>query len=180
MVQKEYEVIGTGRFCRFVVRNGWEYLERLRVRGIVCILAVTPDEKVVLTEQFRPALYRTVLELPAGLVGDDPGMENESFESAAQRELLEETGWHATEFKRIGLFPTSTGLTSEQVVLYSTRALEKKHEGGGVGDEMITAHEVPLAEIDGWIARQNASGRLVDPKVYAGLYFLQDQGGKCI
>ncbi len=179
-MKKEYEVIGTGRFCRFVVRHGWEYLERLRVRGIVCILAVTPDEKVVLTEQFRPALYRAVIELPAGLVGDDPGMENESFESAAKRELLEETGWHATEFNRMGLFPTSTGLTSEQVVLYSTRALEKQHEGGGVGDEMITVHEVPLAEIDGWIASQNESDRLVDPKVYAGLYFLRYHGGKHI
>ena len=45
------------------------------------------------------------------------------------------------------------------------------HATGGVGGEEITVHDVPLPEAPAWVELRVAEGLLVDPKVYAGLYF---------
>jgi len=44
--------------------------------------------------------------------------------------------------------------------------------GGGVAGEHITVHAIPLAGVSDWLAAQAQTGRLIDPKVYAGLYFV--------
>jgi len=46
------------------------------------------------------------------------------------------------------------------------------HAGGGVGHENITVHEVPLSEVHDWLAAKASEGLLIEPKVYAGLYFI--------
>ena len=88
-------VLGEGRFLRLVDRNSWEHIERINVSGVVCMVAVTSGGELLLVEQYRPALRRATIEIPAGLVGDIPGSEHEAFETAATRELEEETGYTA-------------------------------------------------------------------------------------
>ena len=50
--------------------------------------------------------------------------------------------------------------------------IEKKGPGGGDSTESIKVHEIPLGEVDDWLEKIKEKGILVDPKVFAGLYFL--------
>jgi ADP-ribose pyrophosphatase len=68
--------------------------------------------------------------------------------------------------------PSSGGLTSETVTLFHATNLRRVGAGGGVAHEDITVHEVPLSTIDDWLEAKAKVGVLVDPKVYAGLYFI--------
>ncbi len=160
-----------GRYLRLVVRNGWEFVERPGIHGIVLVVAVTPAGGILLVEQWREAVGARVLELPAGLAGDAGSPSNEPLEEAARRELVEETGWDAASMERLTVGPPSAGVTSEIVTLFRARGLWKAGPGGGVEGEAITVHEVPLASIEAFVAGREAGGTLVDPKVWAGLWF---------
>jgi ADP-ribose pyrophosphatase len=161
-----------GKWIRFVDNNGWEYVERIGVTGVVCIAAVTPEKKLVLVEQMRPALGAKTIELPAGLVGDEPGHENEHHQSGAERELLEETGYEASEWSYLTEGPASSGLCSEVITFFMARGLRKVGEGGGVQNESIIVHEVLLTEIQTWLDAKARAGYIIDPKVFTGLYFV--------
>jgi ADP-ribose pyrophosphatase len=110
--------------------------------------------------------------LPAGIIGDDPGHADEAHADAARRELIEETGYDAGSIAALAHGPASSGLTSETVTLFLATALRRVAAGGGILHEAITVHEVPVVEVDEWLDLKAKSGVLVDPKVYAGLYFI--------
>jgi len=165
------EVLAEGRFLRLVRRRGWEYTERRGIHGIVVLVAVTPQGELLLVEQHREAVGATVIELPAGLAGDEPGSEHESLEEAAARELREETGWEASSWERLSAGPPTAGLSNEVVTLMRARGVQRSGDGGGAGGERITVHAVPLAEVPSWLRRREAGGTLVDPKVWAGLWW---------
>ncbi len=168
----ELKVLGQGNFVRLVNVDSWEYVERLHSRGVAVMIPVTDDGKLVLVEQYRPAVSARVVELPAGLVGDIPGEANESTEAAAQRELIEETGYEAGEIKWLLCGPPAPGLCRETLNFYLCTQLVKRSAGGGDETEDITVHEVPLGEVESWLhARVKADGVLIDPKIFAGLYF---------
>ncbi len=160
-----------GRHLRLVVRNGWEFVERPGIHGIVLVVAVTPEARLLLVEQRREAVDANVLELPAGLAGDSGSPLREPLEEAARRELVEETGWDAAAMERLTSGPPSAGVTSEVVTLFRARGLSKVGAGGGVEGEAITVHEVPLATAETFLLEREAAGLLVDPKVWAGLWF---------
>jgi ADP-ribose pyrophosphatase len=134
-------------------------------------VAVTPADRLLLGEQWREAVGARVLELPAGLAGDAGSPANEPLEEAARRELVEETGWDAASMERLTVGPPSAGVTSEIVTFFRARGLSKAGPGGGVEGEAITVHEVPLASIEAFVTGREAGGTLVDPKVWAGLWF---------
>ncbi len=160
-----------GRYLRLVVRNGWEFVERPGIHGIVLVVAVTPADRLLLVEQWREAVAANVLELPAGLAGDAESPAGEPLEEAARRELVEETGWDAAAMERLAVGPPSAGVTSEIVTFFRARRLSKVGAGGGVDGEAITVHEPPLASVEAFLAERQAEGVLVDPKVWAGLWF---------
>ena len=164
-----------GRFVRYLIRDGWEYVERTNCTGVVIILAVTETGRLVFTEQYRIPVGRSVIEFPAGLVGDTkPGAEDVT--TAARRELLEETGYEAQRLTPLVGGPTSAGLTAEMITLVQATGLRKRSAGGGDSEEAITVHEVPLADVATWLKTMEVQGKLVDPKVYAGLYLLKHRG----
>ena len=165
------QTLGQGQFVRLLRRGHWEYADRVNATGAVAIVALTDDGKLLLTEQFRIPLQRNVIELPAGLAGDTPGERIDDLLGAGRRELLEETGYDAGWIDIATFGPTSAGFTTEVVHILNARNLRKIAAGGGVEHENITVHEVPLADVPAWVAQQIAAGKLVDPKVFAGLYF---------
>jgi ADP-ribose pyrophosphatase len=161
-------VIGEGKYVRLVAENGWEYATRPNVTGIVVIVAVTDDAKLVLVEQRRMAVHNRVIELPAGMVGDVDA--NEALVDAARRELIEETGFDAGEMTLLADGPIAVGISDEVISFYKAARLTRVGAGGGDDHEDITVHEVPLTQLHSFIAAQKAAGRLVDPKIYAGLF----------
>jgi len=166
------EILGEGRFLRLLSKNGWEWVERTQCSGVVVILALTAENKVLLVEQYRAPMASNVIEFPAGLAGDLPEYKNEALEDAATRELLEETGYRAGEMHYQLAGPVSAGMSSEQIHFLEARNLEKVAPGGGDETESITVHEILLEEADDWLRRRINEGTPVDPKVFAGLYFL--------
>ena len=165
------ETMAEGKFVRLVRQGTWEYAKRKGVAGIVGIVAVTEDRKLVLVEQFRPPVGKRVVELPAGLAGDEPGHEKEDLADAARRELLEETGYEAREMARVAEGAASAGMTDEIITLFLATGLRKTGEAKGDGSEDITVHEVPLDDVPRWLDARTREGKLVDLKVYCGLYF---------
>lgn len=165
------KTIGKGKFLRLVLDGKWEFVERTNASGVVAVIAVTKDRRIILTDQFRPAVGRHVIDLPAGLAGDTVGAEDEEFAHSALRELIEETGYDARRLKHVGDCPSSPGLTSEVVSMFVASNLKKVDDGGGVEGEQIQVHTPFLRGIDAWLAKRVAEGTLIDCKVYAGLYF---------
>lgn len=166
-------VIAEGKYLRLVDEDGWEICERKNARGVVAILAVTDDGKILLTEQRRAAMKKQVIDLPAGLAGDNAGSEDEPLSEAAKRELLEEVGYDAKTMTELMSGPPSPGMSTEMVTFFRAGGLSKTNAGGGVEGEGITVHEVPVQEIRSFLAAQEQAGAVVDVKLYAALYFLK-------
>jgi ADP-ribose pyrophosphatase len=169
-VVKLYE----GKYLALVKEGHWEYAERVGATGAAIILAMTPEKKILLVEQYRIPVHARTIELPAGITGDSG--ENESDAEAAKRELLEETGFEAGNMEPLITGPASSGLTSETVTIFLATDLKRVHAGGGIENEKITVHEIPLTELDAWLEKKRAEGCLVEPKIFAALYFLNKRG----
>jgi len=171
--QPEKKSLHQGRFLAMFERGGWEYVDRVGATGVVVILALTDEDELVLVEQHRVPVGASVIELPAGLAGDLPDSQDEDFREAARRELLEETGYEAETIEFLCEGPPSAGLTSEIQTLLRATGLRKTGPGGGDETEDITVHTIALNVLDDWLGEATQRGCLIDPKIYAGLYFLR-------
>lgn len=156
------EIMWHGRFIVAKQEGKWEYVSRARNINAAVIVAID-DGHVLLVEQYRHPLKAPCLELPAGLVGDDE--EGEPVEIAAARELEEETGYHAEKIELIGRFASSPGMVSETFDLVRATGLARVGEGGGVEDEHIIVHRVPLAEVTQFVAAKRNQGFVIDAKM---------------
>lgn len=156
------EVVWEGRFIAARKRGKWEYVSRTRGISAAVILAID-DGAVILVEQYRVPLGKRCLELPAGLVGDHD--EGESVELSAARELEEETGYRPAHIETLGYFHSSPGMVSEGFTLVRATGLEQVGDGGGEGDEDITVHRVPLADVPAYVAAKRAEGVAIDVKI---------------
>ena len=87
-------------------------------RGAVALVALTDDGRVCLVRQYRTALDRVTVELPAGKL--DPG---EDPEHCARRELLEETGFEAEKLALLTSIVTSCGFSDELIHIYMATGL---------------------------------------------------------
>lgn len=166
-----HRIAWEGKYLRVKVCGTWEYAERPNSPAGIVIIAVTPENKLLLTEQYRVPMGKNVIELPAGLAGDDH-YSGEELVEAARRELLEETGYEAAKWEELAGGPPSAGLSNEQIVFFRGTDLKKIGTGGGHGSEKIQVHAVPVSNVPTWLKQKEKEGLSVDPKIYAGLYFL--------
>ena len=165
-------LLHAGSHLELRARGRWEYATRPNCTAIVAIFAEV-EGHLLCVEQRRPPVDAVVLEVPAGLVGDD-GDADEPLEAAARRELLEETGYEAETWEAVTVGPPSAGLSDEVVTSFRATGLSKTGDGGGVDGEAITVRLVPLAFAGEWISEWAAEpGRLVDLKVWAALWWLR-------
>lgn len=167
----EKQVVWEGKFLRVVVENGWELVERKGLSGIVGIVPVTENGDILLIEQYRTPVGARCIELPAGLVGDEPGKSDEPIENAARRELLEETGYEAGRLERLFEGAVSAGLSDEHMTWFLASDCRKVGPGGGDSSEDIEVHEVPFDRALEWIAEQRVEGKTIDVKAAAILSF---------
>lgn len=156
------EVMWEGRFVRALRRGKWEYAGRTGGIRAVVILA-EHDGKVILVEQPRVPLDCRCIELPAGLVGDDDPAATP--ETAAIKELEEETGFTAERVERLGEFYASPGMLSESFTLVRAHGVRRIGGGGGTDSEDITVHLVSRPEIPNFLEEKRAEGLGVDVKL---------------
>jgi ADP-ribose pyrophosphatase len=161
------ETLFEGRHLLFLRRRDWEYVEHRTAPEAVMIVALTPDRRIVLVEEFRPALDAPVVSLPSGLVGDEGP---EPPEAAARRELREETGYDAPRLELLARGPGSAGQSSEMITFFLAAGArpagpQAEHDRGS-----IRVHAVRVPELFAWTRRREAEGARIDPKIWAGLY----------
>ena len=171
--QAAVTTLAKGRFLQLVERRRWEFVERPGIRDIVVIAGKTRHGGLVLVSQWREPAGGVVVEWPAGLVGDEAGAADERSEDAARRELLEETGFEAEGLEAVFRGPPSPGISSEMVSFYLARGLRRRGKGGGVGSERIRTHVVAASKLEKWLGIVGKKGWKTDPKVFAGVYWLQ-------
>jgi ADP-ribose pyrophosphatase len=164
------ETLFETRWIRMLRIGHWDFVRRPQADVCVGILAITPENEILLVEQFRIPVQRRVIEIPAGIVGDEPEHLGESLAQTAARELLEETGYRAGNIEPLLASPTSAGLTSEFIHLFLATNLIRENDGGGVSGEDIIVHRVPLPEVRGWLSAQQAAGIAIDCKIHASLW----------
>ena len=136
--------------------------EYIRHPGAVAIVALFDDGRVLLERQFRYALRREFIEIPAGKL--DAG---EAHLETAKRELLEETGYVASEWTRLGVIHNAIGYSDEGIELWLARGLERREQQLEPG-EFLEVLALPLAEALAMVR----DGRITDVKTVAGLLWL--------
>jgi len=166
---KPEEAMWEGRFITAKRRGRWEYVGRSRGIRAAAIIAIDEDadgtKHVILVSQYRVPLGRFCLEIPAGLVGDHVGSEDEDVKVAAARELEEETGYSADALEIMGEFYSSPGMISECFTLLRASGLTKVSEGGGVSDENINVHRVALKDFERFVTDWREAGHAVDVRI---------------
>jgi nicotinamidase-related amidase/8-oxo-dGTP pyrophosphatase MutT (NUDIX family) len=166
-------ILAEGIHLRMIESRGWEFAERRNVQGVVIIVPITDQQELVIIEQYREPLGRRSIELPAGLVGDVPGEEEESLETAVRRELREETGFEASQVRYLGDSAPSAGMSAEEISVFVATGLRRVDEGGGDESEQILVHCVPLSDVPDWLAQRSRDGYCVAMSVYGALWLAQ-------
>ena len=139
----------------------------IRHSGSVVILPFdeSGDEpRVLLERQYRYAAQEYLWELPAGRI--DPG---ESALAGAKRELIEETGYRAKQWKKALTFYASPGFLDETMTIYLARDLAPG-EAQPEEDESIECHLVPLSQAIDMVL----TGKIHDGKAIAGILWLSE------
>lgn len=138
--------------------------------GAVVVVPVTGSGGVVMVRQFRAAVGRELLELPAG----KRDVEGEATEVTAQRELVEEVGRRAGHLDLLARFYNSPGFCDEHTWLYLARDLEEvPHDPQGAEEQHMRIEEVPLAEAPGLVERLE----IIDAKSIIGLFLARERLG---
>lgn len=139
--------------------GGKSFREVVRHSGGVVILAFKDEETILLVKQFRYPIAQVVYELPAGKleVGENP-------DEACKRELEEETGFRAKNWKSLGYINTSPGFCDEKLYLYEARELEFVGEHPDEG-EIIKSFEYKLNDVKKMIL----SGEINDAKTICAI-----------
>jgi ADP-ribose pyrophosphatase len=135
----------------------------VRHPGAVTIIPMVDSDHVCLIRNFRIAVQQTLVELPAGTLES-----GESPAGAAERELIEETGYRAQRLTKLHAFYLSPGVMDERMHLYVAEGLEEvgaAREPGEVIDNLV----VPWAQAIEMIFR----GEIQDAKTIIGLLYYQ-------
>ena len=141
--------------------------EYIRHPGAVMIVPLFDDGRVLLERQFRYPQGRVFIELPAGKI--DAG---EAHLDTARRELLEETGYVASQWTRLGVIHTSIGYSDEAIEMFIARGLEQREAKLDAG-EFLEVLTLPLAEAIAMVR----DGGITDGKTVAGLLWVASFGG---
>ncbi len=150
---------------RVLLPNGKESAREYIVHpGAVVVLAFLDNGKLLFERQFRYPLRRVFLELPAGKI--DPG---EPILDTARRELLEETGYVAASWERLGVMHPCIGYSDERIEIFAARELHLAGEKQLDHNEFLDVIEISPEEAKAAVFR----GEISDAKTITALYWLE-------
>ena len=147
-----------------VPNRGYQKREIVEHNGAVGIVAITPENKVVLVRQYRKAVEKELWEIPAGKIeiGENP-------KECAIRELKEETGYSAENMKLIHKFYTSAGFSNQKIYIFLAENLIQG-ERDLDEDEFLEVHEIDKDEVYNMIARNE----IEDAKTSIGILLIKE------
>ena len=147
-----------------VQNRGYQKREIVEHNGAVGVVAITPENKVVLVKQYRKAVEKELWEIPAGKIeiGENP-------KECAIRELKEETGYSAENIKLIHKFYTSAGFSNQKVYIFLAENLTQG-ERNLDEDEYLEVHEVDKDEVYNMIVRNE----IEDAKTSIGMLLTKE------
>lgn len=135
----------------------WDYIDH---KGAAAVVPVTDDGKILMVKQYRNALNRETLEIPAGGLNgaDEPTID------AAARELREETGYVSNDLELLITIRTTVAFCNEKIDIYVARNLIKSEQDLDE-DEFIDVHPMEIAELEEMIY----SGKMEDSKTISAI-----------
>ncbi len=131
VVQKTYEKEDGKQYTRDCVNPG----------DAVVILPITENNEVIFEHQFREVINSVELELPAGMIDD-----GEEPETAAKRELEEETGTKCDDLEFLTSYYPSCGYTSEKIYIYIARNLSVGNKHLDENEEILDVTKIHIDE----------------------------------
>lgn len=136
--------------------------EYIRHPGAVVVLPVLDDGRILLERQFRYPNAQVFIEFPAGKIDD-----GEDHLESAKRELEEETGYTATDWRFVATIHNAIAYSDEHLDLYLARGLK---EGPSKLDdgEFLECFTATLDELLDWVR----TGRITDVKTIIGTFWL--------
>jgi ADP-ribose pyrophosphatase len=173
----ESRVLHRGRYMQFRV-DTIERLDGTRGTrdvvghpGAVAVLAVDDAGRLLMVRQWRVPAGRAMLEIPAGTLDVHEGV-TEDPDVAARRELEEETGHRAADWRKLAEFWTAPGFTSELMHLYLATGLTGVADGDGRlepdEDEHLELRHIALDDALGLVE----TGGITDAKSILGVLWL--------
>ncbi len=147
----EDQVIANGHECK------WDFIHH---DGAAAVIPVTEEGQILMVRQYRNALDRFTLEIPAGKL-DDP---NEPTLACALRELEEETGYRSNNMEFLLSVNTTVAFCDEHIDIYLARDLMPSHQHLDE-DEVIQVERWDLKDLEELIF----AGKLTDSKTIAAI-----------
>ena len=136
-------------------------LEVVRHPGAAAIVPIQADGTILMLSQYRHAIGHRIWEIPAGTLDPD-----EDPEYCAKRELVEETGFSAREWVKLGEITPLPGYSNERIHLYLARQLEAATQKLDE-DEILDVHQRPFDEVIEMVD----NGQIMDAKSICGILF---------
>ncbi|MGB9729786.1 MAG: NUDIX hydrolase [Thermoprotei archaeon] len=149
------------RLDEIISENGFGYIKEIVEHpGAVAILAFLDDNTILMVKQYRRAVDKILLELPAGTlkIGETP-------EQCAARELEEETGYKARKIEKLGAFYLAPGYSNEILHVFIAKELEKSQQKLEI-DEDIRVEKIGIKELLTMIN----NGEIKDAKTIASIF----------
>lgn len=134
----------------------WDFIQH---NGAAAVVPVTADGRILMVSQYRNALERYTLEIPAG--GLNPG---EATDLAAARELEEETGYASDQLELLLTIRTTVAFCNEKIDIYVARNLVKTHQHLDE-DEYLNVEAHTMGELEQLIFNR----KIEDSKTIAAL-----------
>ena len=131
--------------------------------GAVAVIALTDSGELVMERQHRYSLGRDMIEIPAGKI--DPG---EDPLATAKRELQEETGYTAAQWRHVATIHIAIGYSNERIELYLAKRL-KQEIARLDAEEFLEVFTLPLATALAWVRE----GKITDSKTVSGLFWAE-------
>ena len=143
--------------------KGYQKREIVEHNGVVAVIAITEDNKIILVKQYRKSIEDVVLEIPGGKLEL-----NENPRECAIREFRKKTGYDAESFKLIHKFYPSVGFSNQMIFIYLAKKLEKlenKQE-----EQQIEIKEIDFDEV----YKMVLNNEIVDGKTSLGILLSKD------